>query len=46
MSATGTMARGVEAAMQTLNMPLVEKTTYKRGATDFSSQVVTDHAKP
>lgn len=31
--------RGAEAALKTLNMPLTEKTTYKRGATDFSSQV-------
>jgi branched-chain amino acid transport system substrate-binding protein len=31
--------RGTEAALKTMNMPLAEKTTYKRGATDFSSQV-------
>ena len=31
--------RGADAAMKTLNMEMVEKTTYKRGATDFSSQV-------
>ena len=31
--------RGAEAALKTLNMELVEKTSYKRGATDFSSQV-------
>ncbi len=31
--------RGTEAALKTLSMPLTEKTTYKRGATDFSSQV-------
>ena len=31
--------RGAEAALKTMNMPLVEKTSYKRGATDFSSQV-------
>lgn len=31
--------RGAEAGLKTLNMPLTEKTTYKRGATDFSSQV-------
>ncbi len=31
--------RGAEAALKTLNMDLVEKTSYKRGATDFSSQV-------
>jgi branched-chain amino acid transport system substrate-binding protein len=31
--------RGAEAGLKDLNMPLAEKTTYKRGATDFSSQV-------
>ena len=31
--------RGADAGMKTLNMEMVEKTTYKRGATDFSSQV-------
>jgi len=31
--------RGMEAALKALNMETVEKTTYKRGATDFSSQV-------
>ena len=31
--------RGAEAALKTVNMALVEKTSYKRGATDFSSQV-------
>ncbi len=31
--------RGAEAALKTMNMELVEKTSYKRGATDFSSQV-------
>ena len=31
--------RGAEAALKVLNMELVEKTSYKRGATDFSSQV-------
>jgi len=31
--------RGAEAGAKTLNMELVEKTSYKRGATDFSSQV-------
>ena len=31
--------RGAEAALKTLNLELVEKTSYKRGATDFSSQV-------
>ena len=31
--------RGAEAALKSINMELVEKTSYKRGATDFSSQV-------
>jgi branched-chain amino acid transport system substrate-binding protein len=31
--------RGAEAGLKTLNMEMVEKTSYKRGATDFSSQV-------
>ncbi len=31
--------RGAEAGLKTMNMALVEKTSYKRGATDFSSQV-------
>jgi branched-chain amino acid transport system substrate-binding protein len=31
--------RGAEAGLKDLNMALAEKTTYKRGATDFSSQV-------
>lgn len=31
--------RGAEAGLKTINMDFVEKTTYKRGATDFSSQV-------
>jgi branched-chain amino acid transport system substrate-binding protein len=31
--------RGAEAGLKTINMELVEKTSYKRGATDFSSQV-------
>ena len=33
------MVRGGEAALKTLNMEFVEKTSFKRGATDFSSQV-------
>jgi branched-chain amino acid transport system substrate-binding protein len=33
------IAQGVEAAMKDINMPLTEKTTFKRGATDFSSQI-------
>jgi branched-chain amino acid transport system substrate-binding protein len=31
--------RGGEAALKTLNMAYVERATYKRGATEFSSQV-------
>jgi branched-chain amino acid transport system substrate-binding protein len=31
--------RGAEAGLKTINMDFAEKTTYKRGATDFSSQV-------
>ncbi|HMO47183.1 MAG TPA: ABC transporter substrate-binding protein [Rubrivivax sp.] len=31
--------RGAEAGLKTLNMELAEKTSFKRGATDFSSQV-------
>ncbi len=31
--------RGAEAGLKTINVELAEKTTYKRGATDFSSQV-------
>ena len=31
--------RGAEAGLKTMNMDLAEKTSYKRGATDFSSQV-------
>ena len=31
--------RGAEAGLKSLGMELVEKTTYKRGATEFSSQV-------
>jgi branched-chain amino acid transport system substrate-binding protein len=31
--------RGAEAGLKTINMELAEKTTYKRAATDFSSQV-------
>jgi len=33
------VVRGGEAALKTLGMEFVEKTSYKRGATDFSSQV-------
>jgi len=33
------VVRGAEAALKTMNMELAEKTSYKRGATDFSSQV-------
>jgi branched-chain amino acid transport system substrate-binding protein len=31
--------RGAEAGLKTIGMQLAEKTSYKRGATDFSSQV-------
>ncbi len=31
--------RGAEAGLKTISMDLAEKTSYKRGATDFSSQV-------
>lgn len=31
--------QGAEAGLKELNMGLAEKTTYKRGATDFSSQI-------
>jgi branched-chain amino acid transport system substrate-binding protein len=31
--------RGAEAGLKTMNVELAEKTSYKRGATDFSSQV-------
>ncbi|MFN0314616.1 MAG: ABC transporter substrate-binding protein, partial [Burkholderiales bacterium] len=31
--------RGAEAGLKMLNMTLVEKTSFKRGATDFSSQI-------
>ncbi len=31
--------RGAEAGLKAMNMELVEKTSYKRGATDYSSQV-------
>jgi branched-chain amino acid transport system substrate-binding protein len=31
--------RGTEAGLKTMNMELTERTSYKRGATDFSSQV-------
>lgn len=33
------MSRGAEAGLKNIGMQLAEKTTYKRGATDFSSQV-------
>jgi branched-chain amino acid transport system substrate-binding protein len=32
------VVRGAEAGLKTINMELAEKTSYKRGATDFSSQ--------
>ena len=31
--------RGAEAGLKTINLEVVEKTSFKRGATDFSSQV-------
>lgn len=31
--------RGTETALKDLGLPLVERTTYKRGATDFASQM-------
>ncbi len=31
--------RGAEAGLKTINMEIAEKTSFKRGATDFSSQV-------
>jgi branched-chain amino acid transport system substrate-binding protein len=31
--------RGAEAGLKTMNMEMAEKTSYKRGATDFSSQI-------
>src|SRR5262245_3752725 len=33
------VVRGAEAGRKTINMEMAEKTSYKRGATDFSSQV-------
>ncbi len=33
------VVKGAEAGLKTLSMELAEKTSYKRGATDFSSQV-------
>ena len=33
------VVRGAEAGLKTIGMELAEKTSYKRGATDFSSQV-------
>ncbi len=33
------VVKGAEAGLKTMNMELVEKTSYKRGATDFSSQI-------
>ncbi|MFN0186513.1 MAG: ABC transporter substrate-binding protein [Aquabacterium sp.] len=33
------VVRGGEAGLKTINMAFTEKTSYKRGATDFSSQV-------
>jgi len=33
------VVRGAEAGLKTINIELAERTSYKRGATDFSSQV-------
>jgi branched-chain amino acid transport system substrate-binding protein len=33
------VVRGAEAGLKTMNMDFVERTSFKRGATDFSSQV-------
>ncbi len=33
------VVRGAEAGLKSINMEMAEKTSYKRGATDFSSQV-------
>ena len=33
------VVRGAEAGLKSINMEITEKTSYKRGATDFSSQV-------
>jgi branched-chain amino acid transport system substrate-binding protein len=33
------VVRGAEQGLKEINLPMVEKTTYKRGATDFSSQI-------
>ena len=32
--------RGAEAGLKEINLAIIEKTTFKRGATDFSSQIV------
>jgi len=34
------VARGVTDGLKSINIPISETTTYKRGATDFSSQIV------
>jgi branched-chain amino acid transport system substrate-binding protein len=33
------VVRGAEAGLKSINMELAERTTYKRGSTDFSSQI-------
>ena len=33
------VVRGAEAGLKSINMELTERTTYKRGSTDFSSQI-------
>ncbi len=38
------MLRGAEAGLKTINMELTEKTSFKRGSTDFSSQVAESKA--
>jgi branched-chain amino acid transport system substrate-binding protein len=35
--------RGAEAGLKEINLAVVEKTTFKRGATDFSSQIARMH---
>jgi branched-chain amino acid transport system substrate-binding protein len=37
------VVRGAEAGLKEINLAMVEKTTYKRGATDFSSQIARMH---
>ena len=37
------VVRGAEAGLKDIGLTMVEKTTYKRGATDFSSQIARMH---